>query len=78
MIAARHGDAHAFGVLLERHRAAMHAVAVSLLGWGPSAEDAVQDAMVVALRQLDELRDPAAAGVHCRGSRRRRRRHRPA
>jgi RNA polymerase sigma factor (sigma-70 family) len=52
----------AWGVLLERHRAHMRAVAVSLLGWGPDADDAVQDAMLVALQRLGELRDPAAAG----------------
>ncbi len=60
--AARHGDAAGLAALLTRHRAAMQAVAVSLLGWGPDAEDAVQDAMLVALQRLDELRDPAAAG----------------
>lgn len=60
--AARGGEPVALGLLLERHRAAMRAVAVSLLGWGPDAEDAVQDAMLVALRHIGDLRDPAAAG----------------
>ncbi len=60
--AARSGDAAGFGVLLERHRAGMRAVAISLLGWGPDAEDVVQDAMLVALQRLSGLRDPAAVG----------------
>ena len=60
--AARGGEPAALGLLLERHRAGMRAVAVSLLGWGPDAEDAVQDAMLVALRRIGDLRDPAAAG----------------
>ena len=61
--AARGGDAASLGALLEHHRAEMHAVALSVLGWGPEAEDAVQDAMLTALRRLGELRDPAAAGA---------------
>ena len=64
--AARAGDAASLGLLLERHRAGMQAVALSLVGYGPEAQDAVQDAvqvaMLVALRRLGELRDPAAAG----------------
>ena len=56
------GDATSLAVLLERHRAGMQAVALSLLGYGPDAEDAVQDAMLVAMRRIDEVRDPAAVG----------------
>ncbi|GAB3933368.1 RNA polymerase sigma factor [Micromonospora vulcania] len=59
---AQAGDAAALGVLLTRHEAEMRAVALSLLGYGPDAEDAVQDAMVVALRRVGEVRDPAAIG----------------
>jgi RNA polymerase sigma-70 factor (ECF subfamily) len=33
-----------------------------LLGWSPDAEDVVQDATLVALSRLGDLRDPAAAG----------------
>ena len=40
----------------------MQAVALSLLGWHPDAEDVVQDAILVALARLGDLRDPAAAG----------------
>ena len=60
--AARSGDVAGFGVLIERHRARMLAVAVSLLGWNPGTEDVVQDASIIAMRRLDQLRDPAAAG----------------
>ncbi|MFF5293082.1 RNA polymerase sigma factor [Paractinoplanes globisporus] len=64
--AALGGEPAALGLLLERHRATMRAVAVSLLGWGPDAEDAVQDAMLAALRRIGDLRDPAAAGAWLR------------
>ncbi|MEV4756114.1 sigma-70 family RNA polymerase sigma factor [Micromonospora sp. NPDC049559] len=60
--AARSGDGTALGVLLSRHAAGMQAVAVSLLGYGADAEDAVQDAMLMAMRRIEELRDPAAVG----------------
>ena len=60
--AARAGDVSALGTLLERHRAALYAVAVRFLGRGERAQDAVQDACVIALQRLDELRDPAAFG----------------
>ena len=60
--AATGGDVAGFAVLLERHRAGMRSVALNVLGWGPDAEDAVQDAMLVALQRLNDLRDPTAAG----------------
>jgi RNA polymerase sigma-70 factor (ECF subfamily) len=61
--AAQAGDAASLGVLLERHRAGMQAVALSLLGYyGPDTDDVVQDAMLIALQRLGELRDPQAAG----------------
>jgi RNA polymerase sigma-70 factor, ECF subfamily len=59
--AARAGDAGALGGLLERHRAALYASALSILGERAEAQDAVQDAYLVALKHLDDLRDPAAA-----------------
>src|SRR5919198_5930745 len=59
--AAQAGDVAALGALLERHRALLHAVAVSMLGHGPQAEDAVHDAFVVALRRIGDLCEPAAA-----------------
>lgn len=59
--AARRGDAASLGMLLERHRALLHAVAVGMLGHGPQAEDAVHDAFLIALRRIGELREAAAA-----------------
>ncbi|MCF0093821.1 RNA polymerase sigma factor [Micromonospora sp. MH99] len=59
---AQAGDAAALGALLTRHEAGMRAVALGVLGYGPDAEDAVQDAMVTALRRIGEVRDPAAVG----------------
>jgi RNA polymerase sigma-70 factor (ECF subfamily) len=64
--AARAGDASCLGLLLERHRADMWAVAVARLGHGPAAEDAVQDAMLAALASFGSLRDPEAAGAWLR------------
>ncbi|MBE1490674.1 RNA polymerase sigma factor [Plantactinospora soyae] len=56
------GDVSGLGALLSRHEAGMKAVAYSLLGYGPDAEDAVQDAMLTALRRIGDVRDPAAVG----------------
>jgi RNA polymerase sigma-70 factor (ECF subfamily) len=38
----------------------MRAVALSLLGHGPDVDDALQDAALVALRRIGDVRDPAA------------------
>ncbi|MFJ6076017.1 RNA polymerase sigma factor [Streptomyces sp. NPDC093065] len=59
---ARRGDVEALGMLVRRHEAGMRAVALSILGHGPDAEDAVQDAMVTAIVSIGEVRDPAAVG----------------
>jgi RNA polymerase sigma-70 factor (ECF subfamily) len=40
----------------------MQAVALSLLGYGLEAQDAVQDAMLIALHRIGEVREPNAAG----------------
>src|SRR5688500_13037675 len=61
--AAQAGDVASLGVLFGRHRAAMYAVALAMLGAGPDAEDAVQDAALIAIGRLSELRDPAAVGA---------------
>ena len=60
--AAQAGDVVALGLLIERHQAGMRAVALSLLGPGPDAEDVVQDAALTALRRIGAVRDPAATG----------------
>ncbi|MDQ0306249.1 DNA-directed RNA polymerase specialized sigma24 family protein [Kitasatospora herbaricolor] len=54
----RTGEVAALGALLERHRAGIRAVAVSLLGNAPDADDAVQDASLIALRRIGDLRQP--------------------
>ncbi|MER6223080.1 sigma factor [Streptomyces sp900105755] len=62
--AAQAGEVAALGLLLERHRAGMRAVALSLLGTGPDAEDVVQDAALTALRRIGDVRDPGARWAH--------------
>ncbi|MEU0037817.1 sigma-70 family RNA polymerase sigma factor [Streptomyces sp. NPDC006333] len=59
---AQAGETAALGLLLARHQAPMRAVALSLLGYGPDADDAVQDAALTALRRIGDVRDPAAVG----------------
>src|SRR5262245_10984265 len=59
---AQAGDVAGLGALLERHRARLLGVAVAMLGHGTAAEDAVQEAFVIAVRRIGELREPAAAG----------------
>ncbi|MEW9528209.1 RNA polymerase sigma factor [Microbispora sp. NPDC049125] len=59
---AQSGDVAALGLLLERHQAGMRAVALSILGPGPDADDAVQDAALTALQRIGDVRDPAAVG----------------
>ena len=59
--AARSGHVGALGHLLERHRAPLYASALGILGERAAAQDAVQDAHLVALQRLGDLRDPAAA-----------------
>ncbi|MDR3080312.1 MAG: sigma-70 family RNA polymerase sigma factor [Streptomyces sp.] len=61
-LAAQKGDVTALGLLLERHGPGMRAVALSLLGPGPDVDDVLQDAALVALRDIGDVRDPAAVG----------------
>lgn len=56
--AAQTGDVAALGLLLERHRAALHAHALKMLGHGSNAQDAVQDTFLIALRKIQALREP--------------------
>jgi len=62
VLAAQHGDTAALGLLLARHEPSMRAVALNILGFRPEADDVVQDAALIALRRLGDLRDPAAVG----------------
>jgi RNA polymerase sigma factor (sigma-70 family) len=63
---AQSGDAGALGLLLARHQAGMRAVALAVLGHGPSVDDVVQDAALVALRRIGDVCDPAAVGAWLR------------
>jgi RNA polymerase sigma-70 factor (ECF subfamily) len=63
---AREGEVAALGALLERHRARLYALALSMLRDRDEAHDAVQDTFLVALRRLGDLREPAAAGAWLR------------
>ena len=62
VVLAREGEAGAFGMLVERHRAALYAAALAVLGDRDAAMDAVQEAFMVALTRLNSIRDPAAVG----------------
>jgi len=58
---ARHvgGDPHAFGVLVQRHRDRLWAVAIRTLGDREEAADALQDAFVSAFRRAESFRGDA-------------------
>ncbi len=60
--AAQGGDTVSLGLLLERYRAPLYNQALQILGYGARAEDAVHDAFIIALRRIDQLREPAAVG----------------
>nr|WSY57290.1 sigma-70 family RNA polymerase sigma factor [Streptomyces sp. NBC_00886] len=64
--AAQAGEVAAVGLLLERHRAGMRAVALSILGPGADADDVMQDAALTALRRIGDVRDPGAVGAWLR------------
>ncbi|MEZ6243124.1 MAG: sigma-70 family RNA polymerase sigma factor [Phycisphaerales bacterium] len=83
----RAGDPAAPESLLDAYAPALLAIARSILGDENAAMDAVQDAVVSALRSLDTLQDPGALGAWLKRTvtnaalvelrRRRRRRERP-
>jgi RNA polymerase sigma-70 factor (ECF subfamily) len=55
---ARKGDELAFGLLVERYQRPAYAVALSVTGRHEDAEDAAQEAFLVALDRLGECRNP--------------------
>ncbi|GAA1390672.1 sigma-70 family RNA polymerase sigma factor [Catellatospora chokoriensis] len=57
---AQQGHTESFTLVLRIHYAGMLAVAHRILGHGPDAEDACQDAAIMAMARIGELRDPAA------------------
>ncbi len=58
VLRAKSGDRGAFDELARRHRRALTAAAVHLLGDLNGAEDAVQDALATAYERLETLREP--------------------
>ncbi len=59
---AREGDAVAFGLLVRRYQRPAYAVALSVVGRHEDAEDAAQEAFLVALERLEECRNPDRFG----------------
>ena len=57
---ARQGDPAAFGELVDRHRAAVYRAARAALGSHADAEDAAQDAFLMAYRRLETFRGEAS------------------
>jgi RNA polymerase sigma-70 factor (ECF subfamily) len=57
---ARQGDAAAFGELVDRHRTAVFRAALAALGSRADAEDAAQDAFLLAFRRLGTFRGDAS------------------
>ena len=58
MTASGKGDSRAFGRLVERHHAAVTAIAFAITRDLATSERIAQDAFIVAWTQLHELRDP--------------------
>ena len=59
---ARRGDESAFGQLVERYQRPAYAVALSVTGRHEDAQDAAQEAFLVALDRLEECRSPERFG----------------
>jgi len=57
---ARQGDSDAFGQLVDRHRTAVYRAARAALGSHADAEDAAQDAFVIAYQRLSSFRGDAS------------------
>jgi RNA polymerase sigma-70 factor (ECF subfamily) len=57
---ARQGDPAAFGELVDRHRAAVYRAARAALGSHADAEEAAQDAFLMAFRRLETFRGEAS------------------
>ncbi len=60
VVRAQEGDARAFELLARRHRAALHRVAVRVVGDPAEAEDALQEALLDAWCRIGRFRGDAA------------------
>lgn len=60
---ARGGDTAAFGALVERHQARLHATLSRMTGDGDLAMDLAQDAFVRAWQRLDRFEERSAFGT---------------
>ena len=56
------GDGEAFGQLVTRYSRAAYLVALSVIGRPQDAEDAAQEAFLVALERIDDCRSPGKFG----------------
>ena len=65
--AAQNADAASLGILLERYRASLYALALRFLGHGPEAQDAVQGTFLIALNNIDRLREAEMVAGWLRG-----------
>jgi len=59
----RQGDAAAFRILMQRHNQRLFRMARSILRDSADAEDAVQDAYVLAFTRIDQFRQAASLGT---------------
>jgi DNA-directed RNA polymerase specialized sigma24 family protein len=60
LAAARHGDAHAYGRLVENHRSGLELYCKLMLGCRVQAHEAVQETLLRGWRELDRV-DPSAS-----------------
>jgi RNA polymerase sigma factor (sigma-70 family) len=60
---AKNGDDASLSVLFETYRPRLYARALAILGYGPAAEDAVQDTFISALTKLQTLQRSEAFGA---------------
>jgi RNA polymerase sigma-70 factor (ECF subfamily) len=60
---ARQGSSEAFEALVRRHLKAAYALALAQLGEPADAEDVCQDALVTALKRIEECRNPDGFGA---------------
>lgn len=66
VLRAERGDTDAFGELVRRYRASVHAYVLSRVGNFAWAEDLAQEAFVAAFLGIDRLRDPRRFGTWLR------------